>query len=313
MNVALFDQIQGHRFIKETLLQAMEHQRLAHALLFSGPSGVGKKTMALALAQKLLCDKKLGCGRCQACLNVAKQQSEYMLFIATDQLTLRLDDVRRIHSFLAFSTDKAKIVIIDAAEKLHLKAANSLLKIIEEPPINSFFFLISSKISQLPITIRSRLQVFRFQPLSLEILKNLVTAEDWIMAACQGRLDRIEELQDQKELRQLAVDLWKTVFQKTVLVPALKFPPEIYKRKEALVVCEYWIQMLRDARFLSVGEHQRLIHKDQILILQKMAQLDVQTLDHFIQKALELEKNLRLNLNSVLCFENFVITLQKRI
>ncbi len=313
MNQGLFEKIKGHDVVKKRLFQSIEKQRLAHALLFSGPSGVGKKAMALALAQKLLCDTNSSCGECYSCLTVEKNESEHVLFISTESLNLKLEDVQSVHSFLALSTDKFKIVIIDSAEKLNSRAANSLLKIIEEPPVKSFFFFISSESSKLPVTIRSRLQTIRFGPLPLDVIRSLVSAEDWVITASQGRLDRLQELQDQKELRQTAIDLWKTIFRKGVKAQTVEFPLVVKKRKEALIICEYWIQLLRDARLMMVGETDRLIHGDQKPVIERIAQLHLQELDYLIKKSLELGKNLKSNIDCVLCFENFVITIQKTV
>ncbi len=313
MNQGLFAKIKGHDLVKKKLFQSLEKQRLAHALLFSGVSGIGKKAMAFAFAQKLLCDTSSSCGECYSCLNVEKNTSENVLFISTESLNLKLEDVQDIHSFVALGTDKFKIVIIDSAEKLTSKAANSLLKVIEEPPGKSFFFFISSEASKLPITIRSRLQTIRFNPLPLDLIKSFVSAEDWMIAASQGRLDRLYDLQDQKELRQIAIDLWKVIFKKGVKAQIVEFPVVLKKRKEALILCEYWIQLLRDARLMIVGEMGRFIHGDQKSIIEKIAKLSVQELDCLIKKSLELEKNLRSNIDCILCFENFVISLQKTI
>ena len=313
MNQGLFEKIKGHDSIKERLFQSLKKQRLPHALLFSGTSGVGKKAMALALAQKLLCDSHSSCGKCYSCLNVEKNESEHVLFISTENLNLKLEDVQSIHSFLALSTDKFKIVIIDSVDKLNSKAANSLLKILEEPPVKSFFFFVSSEASKLPITIRSRLQTIRFNPLPLDIIRSLVSAEDWVIEASQGSLDRLQELQGQKELRQEAIDLWKIIFKKGAKAQTVDFPVILKKRKEALIVCEYWIQLLRDARLMMVGETNRFIHGDQKPVIEKIAQLSPQELDYLIKKSLELGKNLRSNIDCILCFENFVITIQKTI
>ncbi|MGI9548503.1 MAG: ATP-binding protein [Bdellovibrionales bacterium] len=313
MNPALFETIKGHDEIKKNLISSIESQRLAHSLLFTGPSGVGKKMMAFAVAQKLLCETHSACGKCPACVNVQKNQSEYLLFISTEALNLKLEDVQGIHPFLAFSTDKFKIVIIDEAEKLNIKASNSLLKIIEEPPPQSFFFFISSEAYKLPVTIRSRLQVLRFYPIPLEILKQLVVAEAWMLAASQGSLDQLQEIQDQKEIRSVAIEAWTMIFKKGVQAPALVFPLVLKKRKEALMVCKYWLQFLRDARLLQVGETSRGIHKDQQDLISKITLLSFQELDFLIQKTLELEKNLRSHIDCILCFENFVIDLQSRI
>lgn len=313
MNQSLFEKVKGHEMVKSHILQAIKNKRLAHGLLFSGPSGVGKKGMAWAVSQRLLCETFNSCGQCYQCLSVAKKASEHILVISSSTLNIKLSDVESIHSFLALGTDKLKIVIIDLADRLNLSAANSLLKIIEEPPDKSFFFFISSKPYKLPITIRSRLQNIRFQPLSLDLMRSFVDAEDWLINASQGRLDRLQEMESKQELRQLAFDLWQKVFKKGTKPYLLKFPDEIKKRKEAISICQYWQQLLRDARFLKIGSQENLIHIDKKNLIQNLSEVSVAKLDFLIKLSLELEKNLTANVDCVLCFENFIIAMQKAI
>lgn len=318
MGANLFQDIQGHDSVKNNLKQALQSKRLPHALLFSGPSGVGKQKTAWALAQQMLCDQDTACGECYNCLQVVQKKSSYILSIETEKLSLNLQDIEGITPFLSLSTDKAKIVLIDSVEKLNPRASHSLLKIIEEPPSRSFFFLISSESHKLPITLRSRLQRVSFHPLPVEVIKNFVSAEDWIFHSCQGRLDRLEELKNQKELRVISFDFWKFVFEHIFqgsqgLTHLLAFPDSFKKRQEALVVCQYWQQLFRDARIMRAGKAQNLIHSDYKGLIEKTSSLSVIQLDFLLKESLILEKNLKSNIDCVLCFEQFVITIQKLI
>ena len=168
----IIEKIKGHEQIKVQLKQALAKDRLPHALLFSGPSGVGKRKMAWALAQQLLCEQKELCGNCYNCISLSKKENENVFCVTHETLQIRLQDVKGIPPFLSLqSFAKAKIVLIDSAEKLNLQAGNFLLKIIEEPPPKSFFFLISSEPSKLSLTIRSRLQHLRFQALPEKLIR----------------------------------------------------------------------------------------------------------------------------------------------
>ena len=163
----LLNSICGHKFQLDKLLNAKKNKHLPHALLFSGPAGVGKKKVALALAQTLLCEKEYpACGKCDDCVNVEWENSQHILFIQPDGLYIKLESVRQISKFLSLqSFAPARIIIIDSADQMNLPSANSLLKILEEPPQDVYFILISSHLSALPVTIRSRVQTLRFLPL----------------------------------------------------------------------------------------------------------------------------------------------------
>ena len=302
--------IKGHDSIQNQLFSAILKKRLPHALLFSGPSGVGKKQMAWALARTLLCQASSpACGNCASCRQVQKRENPSVLLIAPETLRIRIHEVKEISRFLSLSSQApAQIVIIDEAHLLNLQAANSLLKIIEEPPDNSYFFLISSLASHLALTISSRLQKIRFQVLEEEVVKELsLEAEDWMIRAAQGRMDRLLQLQDKSLLREFALNLWSDISENKNPF-AFSFPPEIKDRKTALFTVRCWQQLLRDSRFVQTGQSVQLIHEDQRdLLIKNISSLPKGKLDILIEKALELEAGINSYRDTLFCFEHFTL------
>jgi len=172
----LLKNIHGHKELLNTLLNAVEKKLLHHALLFTGPSGVGRKKSAFAIAQNLLCEKQHpACGQCISCSQVVAKKNQNILYIEPDGLHIKVDQIRSISQFLALqSFASARVIIIDSAQQMNIQAANSLLKVLEEPPKNVYFILITSHLSTLPITIRSRTQIIHFKPLKTEDIKNII-------------------------------------------------------------------------------------------------------------------------------------------
>ncbi len=312
----ILEQIKGHDQIKFQLKQALVKNRLPHALLFSGPSGVGKRQMAWALTQNLLCEEKTSCGKCYSCLSLSKKRSENVLCVTHETLQIRLQDVKGIQAFLSLqSFAKAKVVLIDSAEALNAQASNFLLKIIEEPPPKSFFFLISSAPSKLSLTIHSRIQNLRFHALPEIIIKELApkNTPEWMLRSCKGRLDLLEELRNQTEVRGLSFQLWSEIFNNSSSVLTMDFPKKIINRKLALTLCYFWQQILRDARLLKSGYFDKLIHKDKEQEIKQISNLSYGVLDEFIKRAFEMEMDLQTNVDYILCFENFAATVQKHL
>ena len=312
----LMTNIKGHDSLQKHFNRALKNNHLPHALLFIGPSGVGKQKVAWALAQNLLCKEGvLACGQCFSCLQVEKEESENILFIDPDSLKIKLEDVRPITPFLSLQTDSpAKIVIINNSERLNKQSVNSLLKIIEEPPQKSFFIFVSSALASLPITLRSRLQIIRFNPLSYSVIKDISSEEDKFIFASQGRLDLLEQFKVQEELRVSAFDLWNEIFKNDQIPTSLEsFAPLAKKRKEALFISRCWQQLLRDVRCFQAGEDKSFIHIDQVDLIKKISSIPSYKIDFLIQKTFELEKDLLSNLDCVLCFENFMVNLQQSI
>lgn len=147
--------------------------RPAQALLLAGPRGVGKGALALAWAQALLCESPApdgaACGQCAAChwfdagshpdfRQVTLQEKtgkEGDIRLAT---AIEVEQAREAVDFVQLSTYRAghRVVIVDPADSLNLAAANALLKVLEEPPLNTVFVLVSDQPRRLLPTIRSR-------------------------------------------------------------------------------------------------------------------------------------------------------------
>lgn len=149
----------------DALWSALEHRfdRLPHALLLHGRPGLGKHVFAFQLAQALLCAQPqagAACGKCHGCQLFAAGTHPDLsaLALPEDAKSITIDQIRALGGFLSLRPHTAtrKVVIISPAEAMNLNAANSLLKLLEEPPLGSMLLLVTSHPVRLPATIRSR-------------------------------------------------------------------------------------------------------------------------------------------------------------
>lgn len=144
--------------------------RLPHALLLSGPEGLGKLLFARKFAQALLCKQPrvdgMACQQCRACKLFVAETHPDLLQVTPEEdgKAIKIDQIRELIDCLGLTTQYGgyKIVILCPADHMNTHAANSLLKTLEEPSINSLLLLISANPSRLPATIRSRCQDLRF-------------------------------------------------------------------------------------------------------------------------------------------------------
>ena len=159
-----FDQILGHARQKEILDRSLASGRLAHAYLFSGPDGVGKRLMALALARAIVCHEQRGCGDCQACRKIDHRNHPDLHVLEPDGNSIKIEQVRSLQKDLNLKPLEAprKICLIEAADSMTLGAANALLKTLEEPRGDTLLILLSAHPNRLLETIRSRCQALPF-------------------------------------------------------------------------------------------------------------------------------------------------------
>jgi DNA polymerase-3 subunit gamma/tau len=188
-----FDEVTGQEAITRTLRNAIEHQRLHHAYLFSGARGVGKTTTARLLAKALNCHKAkqptaTPCrtddpDQCPSCREISESRSIDVQEIDAASNT-GVDNVREaiIASVgIAPARDRYKIFIIDEVHMLSGAAFNALLKTLEEPPPRVVFIMATTERHKVPETILSRCQQFEFRTIAttkiLERLRLIAKAE----------------------------------------------------------------------------------------------------------------------------------------
>ena len=162
-----FEAIIGHQQQIRLLENAIQHQRVAHAYLFGGPEGVGKKQVAQIFARIMLCELNSGCGHCNSCANTAAGSHPDYHTIQAGGDSIKIEQIRELQSQLVLRSfsGRGKICLIDGADLMTREAANALLKTLEEPVAGTFIILISSHPELLLPTILSRCQKITFSRL----------------------------------------------------------------------------------------------------------------------------------------------------
>lgn len=169
-------QLIGQEHISNALTRAIAIGRMSHAYLLVGTRGTGKTSTARLLAKAMNCDKvkdaqvhdytlekkEIPCNKCDSCLNFDSSPDNIEFDAASNR---SVEDVTRLLStaYLAPLRARIKTFIIDEVHMLSFEAVNSILKLIEEPPHNVAFFLATTEVNKVPMTIRSRCQVLNFR------------------------------------------------------------------------------------------------------------------------------------------------------
>ncbi len=180
-----FGQVVGQPHVVQTLRNAVELNRVAHAYLFAGPRGTGKTSMAKILAKSINCEHGqtvTPCLVCESCRTI--HDATAIDVIEMDAASHRgIDDIREIRDRVALrpARGRMKVYIIDEAHMLTKEASNAVLKTLEEPPDHVVFVLCTTELGAMLPTIRSRCQRFAFQRPGLadiaQVLHRIATAE----------------------------------------------------------------------------------------------------------------------------------------
>jgi DNA polymerase III subunit delta' len=182
----------GHERIKGVLARALRQGRFPNALLFAGPSGVGKRTVALAAARALLCERgREGdlCGKCRACARSGRGLHPDLAIVEPATAVIKIDQVRDAVREIQLPPFEARdrAFIVDDADVMTEQAQNALLKSLEEPKATSHVFLVTASPQALLPTIRSRCPLLRFGPLPRQVVEQYLVERQGL-APAEARL-----------------------------------------------------------------------------------------------------------------------------
>lgn len=351
-----FENVFGQERVKKILISSLENNRLAHAYLFHGCSGVGKSAMGISIAMSLVCHEKVigGCGKCPACLNIQslqhpcfrlvlpvptcpkgmnekkylgilkerliqKMNNPYQKITYSPELTtipvIGIDQVRTMKQELILKVPGGgyRLFLISHAERLTLSAANSLLKLLEEPPPGTLVILTTSLPGQLLNTILSRCQIIRFDTLQEEVIESALI-ERWevderkakfFARMAGGSLQRALDLTEEgfEEKRQAALSFLEDSFEGDILnrLNGVEKLLNGRDRSELQFILQIVLTLLRDLFHLKAGHKELLINIDHFESLNRLhtewPQFNVEAGMKCVEQAIDLvEKNVYLSL-----------------
>lgn len=317
--------IYGHQPQITKLKEAIEKNRLPHAMLFVGPESIGKKKVAFALAQRLLCENPpphqfQACGVCPSCIRVAKNQSENLRLIEPEGQNIKIDQTRDVIQFLSLANfDRNRVIIIDQTHLMNPQAANALLKILEEPAQNVYFILIAPEADSVLPTIRSRSHVIRFSALTTTDLKSIHPGlPDWVYKCSRGQVNAMNALcGDQGTSQRLqSFDLLDLFWNEPQFLNSddktAGWRQSFKDREEAQSIIKNWILIMRDVLVLKMDRIESLLNVDQIERLKKISFLENSKINAFISQLLKTEKEIQGYMDSTLLVESLWVNYARK-
>jgi DNA polymerase-3 subunit gamma/tau len=255
-----FSQVAGQSHVLQSLINALDNNRLHHAYLFTGTRGVGKTTLARILAKCLNCEEGITstpCESCTACTEI--NTGRFVDLIEVDAASrTKVDDTRELLDNVQYAPARGrfKVYLIDEVHMLSNHSFNALLKTLEEPPPHVKFLFATTDPQKLPVTILSRCLQFSLKNLSPELIQQYLV---------QVLTD--EQVQyDEEALWQIAAAARGSMRDALTLTD------------QAIAFCEGQINAAAVIEMLGVPQHQQVI-----ALLQGLANRDTQQVLSTIQ------------------------------
>jgi len=280
-------QVIGHEWAVEHLSRAIQHNRMRHAYLLTGPTQIGKTTLARAFAMALNCTgEQVPCGgQCRACKLIGKDSHLDVSIIESESGTLKIEQVRELQQILALRPYEARyrVAILRRFHEALPAAANALLKTLEEPPPGVVLILTASSADLLLPTIVSRCQPLHLRPLPVDTIRDALINQwgappDLAQTLAQlsgGRIGwAIRAYEDSAELEQrtAALDILEKALlgtrrERFALVEHLSL-----EKPAVLALLDVWQGYWRDVLLLAAGSQVPITNDDSAESLRDLAQ-----------------------------------------
>lgn len=296
----------------QTLKRAVELEQTAHAYLFHGDRGIGKTTTAVSFAKQILCENRTACGSCPECLKFERRNHPGVRVLEPVGTAIKIEQIRELQEQVHYSHEHYLVWIIRDAHKMTVQAANSFLKLLEEPPAQTVFVLITDNLQQILPTIKSRCQLISFRRSSDEAVAGALRSRidaanvsdetiNLITKMAHGSIGRALELWDSPLLKRR-----KWVIEQLIQLPQMSIPEVLglsYRWDENREVVDVDLTLMlhwyRDLWCLKQGLDDHIYNLDYLnelsVICQKYSLSALQEITaQIIDMSAKLERNVRI-------------------
>ncbi len=309
-----YGDILGQEGCLTLLRRTLEKGKTAHAYLFEGIEGCGKKKSAVAFIEAVFCGRDEGCGQCASCRRIAQLQHPDLHLVEPDGAFIKIDQIRELQKALSYRPYEAprKACIIDGVDRLNSAAGNALLKTLEEPPGNALIILLTAHVGAVLPTILSRCQRLHFPALPQTAVEEFLLGRDCapetarIAASLAGgslekalEISAEEALADRKKLLE-RLDSLSTL----EMAPLFSAAEELAGDKEkAMETLDLLATYLRDLLLMRGGSAE-LVNSDLLpLIERNVSRFSLDDIMERIGNVFEARHALQRNVNPRLALE----------
>nr|WP_242987406.1 DNA polymerase III subunit delta' [Anaerobacterium chartisolvens] len=325
-----FNNITGQREVIDGLAFSIKNDRVAHAYVFTGPKGIGKRTVAKLFAGMLLCTCRTdmaSCANCPSCSTYMEGSNPDFFVIERENSAIGIEEIRGIQSSILVKPlySEKKVYVIADAENMTVQAQNCLLKILEEPPPYAVIILTASNYKALMETIRSRTLRYNFRKNTPQEVRTVLADRlgennprlDFLAAYADGVIGAALQIADSEEfasLRDSAVDVFMRLSAKASLSGVFREYDFFESNKEsANVIFDAMLLFCRDLLvYKNTGKENMLINSDKRdIILNSAHKFTSQKLVNSIEEIEKARRSIAQNASFQLSVEVMLMKLQE--
>jgi DNA polymerase-3 subunit delta' len=304
--------------------------RLAHALLFDGPEGVGKRSAALGVALALCCpvEPARGCGTCDVCRRILEGQHPDVQVLRPEGTQFVIDQAKEVVALASTRPHEApaRVIVLEKADTLNANAANCLLKTLEEPFPGTHMVLVTAAPDRLLPTIRSRTQRIRFVALPPAVLvkialrRGVSQAQAEIAAAMAGgsaaRLCQLLEAEAENNLWQVVTNFREAAGAAEVgpIFDAAGAFSDKESREDLPEILTLLARFYRDALALAAGADELVLLRDRMAEMEGLVaggeSIRVRRLRRAVSAVLATRVALASNVNAVTALEKMMMDIR---
>ncbi len=332
-----FREIEGQERAIFLLQKAYKYNKVSHAYIFLGPSGVGKSLVAKIFIKLLNCEnvsKDLNpCNECDNCKNIDRGRFIDMIHIkpSSSKEVIKISTIRDIEKKIAYRNYKGnkKIIFIENSHQMNISSFNALLKNLEEPPDNTMFILTANGTGLVPQTILSRAAKVIFNPLSYKTIHNRLRVSfpnhdkkelKIISKLSLGSMSNAMKLINNNMWEQRNVFLKNLFDSKYKFADTMNFLEEYIKRYAKgdfsliVIILEFLKTLIRDSLLYKLNVNNNLlINKDVTQYIKVISSISKNKLIAHIEKLTNLQYEINSNANTEMLLKRYFIILLRDI
>ncbi len=319
----------GHEKIVEYLTDSIKRGNIFHSYLFSGPSRIGKFTLAYFFTKTLQCESGglVFCDDCQACRQIENSIHPDTIIFQNKMERVKIEEIRELqkklnlkhfHNSKSSKLPRYKIALIEDIERMTTEASNSLLKTLEEPPPRTILILTTSLLSHILPTIVSRCQIIKMYPVSVAKIQSWlkdqgVSGKDaaYLSYLSAGRPGVVKEIFENPDILSEQIQILEQLLKlkNQNITKRFDFVSHVLKKRISLAgILDFWILFMRD--LLLFKENYQKVRQNSVFKEELQSWSDRYTKEEIrflLEEISKVQKNINFNINEKLALESLML------